>query len=73
MSNKELPVELHKPILINFEKEKVHSLFIDNMWGTDLADMQLISKFKKRFWFLSCIIDIYSKYAWVAPLKYKKG
>ena len=49
MSNKELPVELHKPILINFEKEKVHSLFIDNMWGTDLADMQLISKFKKRF------------------------
>ena len=35
--------------------------------------MQLISKFKKRFQFLLCAIDIYSKYAWVVPLKYKKG
>ena len=35
--------------------------------------MQLISKFNKRFRFLLCIIDIYSKYAWVFPLKDKKG
>ena len=31
--------------------------------------MQLISKFNKRFRFLSCVIDIFSKYAWVVPLK----
>ena len=33
--------------------------------------MQLISKFNKRF--LLCIIDIFSKYAWVVLLKDKKG
>ena len=35
--------------------------------------MQLISKFNKRFRFLLCVIDIFSKYAWVVPLKGKKG
>ena len=35
--------------------------------------MQLISKFNKGFRFLLCIIDIFSKYSWVAPLKDKKG
>ena len=35
--------------------------------------MQFISKFNKEFRFLLCVIDIYSKYAWVVPLKDKKG
>ena len=35
--------------------------------------MQSISKFNKGFRFLSCVIDIFSKYAWVVPLKDKKG
>ena len=35
--------------------------------------MQLISKFNKGFGFLLCVIDIFSKYAWVVPLKDKKG
>ena len=35
--------------------------------------MQLISKFNKGFRFLLCIIDIFSKYARVIPLKDKKG
>ena len=35
--------------------------------------MQLISKFNKRFRFLLCVIDTFSKYAWVVPLKDKKG
>ena len=34
--------------------------------------MQLLSKFNKGLRFLLCAIDIYSKYAWVIPLKYKK-
>ena len=71
--NKELAEELHKPIIIKFNKRKVHSPFIENIWGANLADMQLISKFNKGFRFLLCIIDIYSKYAWVIPLKDKKG
>ena len=35
--------------------------------------MQLISKFNKGFRFLLCVIDIFSKYAWVVPLKDNKG
>ena len=35
--------------------------------------MQLISKFNKGFRFLLCVIYIFSKYAWVVPLKDEKG
>ena len=35
--------------------------------------MQLIRKFSKGFSFLLCVIDIFSKYAWVVPLEDKKG
>ena len=69
ISNKELAEELHKPIIRNFNKRKVHSPFIDNIWGEDLADFQLISKFNKGFRFLLCVIDIYSNYTWVIALK----
>ena len=51
----------------------MHLSFIDNIWGADLADMQLISKFNNGFRFFLCIIDIYSRYAWVNTLKDKKG
>ena len=34
--------------------------------------MQLISKFNKGLWILLCVIDIYSKYAWVIPLEVEK-
>ena len=70
--NKELAEELYKPIIRNFRKRKARSPFIDSIWDTDLADMQFISKFNKGFRFLLCVIDIYSKYAWVIPLKDKK-
>ena len=60
ISNKELAEELHKTIIRTFNKSKVHSAFIDNIWGPDLADIQLISKFNKGFKFLLCALDIYS-------------
>ena len=46
---------------------------MDNIWGEDQADMQLINKLIRGFIFLLCFIDIYSKYAWVTVLKDKKG
>ena len=73
ISKKELAEEIHKPIIRNFNKTKVRLLFIDNIWGADLADMQLISKFNEVFRFLLCVIQIYSKYVWVIPLKDMKG
>ena len=51
---------------------KVHSLFIDNIYGAHFADMQLISKFNKGFRFYLCVFDIYSKNAWVILLKDQK-
>ena len=67
--NIQLADERHKPIIRKIKKRKVYSSFRDNIWGADLADMQLLSKFNKGFRFLLCVIVIYSKYAWVIPLK----
>ena len=65
--------ELNKPIIKKNWKRRVCSSFKDNIWGVDLADIQLISKFHKGTRFLLCVIDIFSNYAWVVPLKNKKG
>ena len=69
ISNKELAEELHKPIIRKFDKRKVHSPFIDKIWGEDLADMELISEFNKGFRFLLCVIDIYSICSWFIAFK----
>ena len=58
-------------VLENFKKEKYNGLL--QTIFVDLTDMQLISKFNKRFKFSLCVIDIYSKCAQVIRLKYKKG
>ena len=68
-----LPDELHKPVIKKFNKRKVYSQFKDNIWGVDLADMKLLSKQNKGIKYLLCAIDLYSKYAFVVPLKDKKG
>ena len=54
--------------LLKTLKKKVYSGFKDNIWGANLADLQLISKFNKGFRFLLCLIDSFSKYAWVIML-----
>ena len=50
----------------------MYSSFKGNIWGVDLADMQLISKHNKGIRYVLCVIDLFSKYAWVVPLKDKK-
>ena len=50
--NQELTGELHKSIVRKFEKPKVCSSFIDNIWGADLADMKLKNKLDKGIRFL---------------------
>ena len=65
-------MNLHKPIR-KFNKRKVYSSFKDNIWGVDLADMQLRSKNNKEIRYLLCAIDLFSKYVFVVPLKGTKG
>ena len=65
--------ELHKPVIKKFNKRKVFSQFKDNIWGVDLADMQSLSRKNKSIKYLLCVIDLFSKYAFIVPLKDKKG
>ena len=51
----------------------MYSSFRDNIWGEDLADMQSLSKYNKGIRYLLCAIDLFSKYAWVIPIKDKKS
>ena len=52
----------------------MHWSFKYNIWDADLADMQLISKYNKGIRYLICdMFDLFSKYAFVVPLKDKRG
>ena len=73
VSNVKLADELHKPVIKKFSKRKVYSSFKDNIWGVDLADMQMLSRQNKGIKYLLYVIDLFSKYAFVVPLKDKKG
>ena len=70
--NYQLTNELHKPIIRKFKKGIVYSSFRDNIWVVDLADMQSLSKYNKGTKYLLFAIDLFSKYAWVIPIKDKK-
>ena len=63
--------ELHKPVIKKFNKRKVYSQFKDNIWGVDLAVMQSLSRKNKGVKYLLCVIELFSKYAFVVPLKKK--
>ena len=65
--------ELHKSVIKKFNKRKVYSQIEDDIWGVDLADMQSLSRKNKGITYLLYAIDLYSKYAFVIPLKDKKG
>ena len=72
MQNQQSTEEFHRPTIRQFEKRKVHSSFKDNIWGADLSDMLLINKYNKGYQFLLSVINIFSKYGFVVPLKNKK-
>ena len=73
IQNEKLAEILHKLIIRKFEKMKSILIFLDNIWGAVLTDMQLISTFNKGIRFLLCLIDMFSKYAWVISFKDKKN
>ena len=64
----ELANDLHKLIIRKFKKRKVYSSFRDRIWGVHLADMESLSKYNKGI-----KQQLFSQYAWVVPLKDKKG
>ena len=63
LQNSQLVNELHKPIVRKLKKTKVYFYFKGNIWGADLADIQLMSKHNKGIRYLLCVGDLFSKYA----------
>ena len=51
---------------------KVHAMFKGNIWVADIAYMGSLSSYNCGVENLSCVIDVFTKYAWVKPLKNKK-
>ena len=64
---------LHKPVRRRFEKRAVFAKQVDDIWAADLVDMSPFSRSNKRYKYLLTVIDVYSKYGWIVPLKTKTG
>ena len=47
--------------------------FKDNIWAADLAEMGSLSSQNRHIKYSLCVIDVFTKYAWVKPLKDRKG
>ena len=73
MPNYQIANELHKPIIRKFKRRRYYSSLRYSIWGVDLAYIQSLSKYNRGITYLFCAIDIFSKYAWVFPLKDKRG
>ena len=69
----QLADELHKPVRRRFENRHVFVKQIDDIWAADLVDMSSFSGTNKGYNFLLTVIDVYSKYGWIVPLKTKTG
>lgn len=67
----ELADELHKMVRRKFQKRKVVSNQVDEIWAADLVEMQSFAKRNNGIRYLLMIIDIFSKYGWIIPLKTK--
>ena len=71
--NYQLANELRRQIIRKLKRQKVYSSFRDDLWGLDLGDIQSLSKYNEGIKYLLCAIDLFSTYAWVVPLKDKRG
>ena len=71
--NEELAQELHKPVIKKFKRRKLCVRLKDNIWAAVLAEIGSLSSKNRGVKYLLCVIDVFTKYAWVKPLKDKKA
>ena len=69
----QLADELHKPVRKRFQKLSVFAKQVDDIWTADLVDMSPYSRSNSGYKYFLTVIDIFSKYGWIVPLKTKSG
>ena len=70
--NEQIAKKLHKPVIKKVKRRKVYARFKDNIWAGDLSEIESLFSRNKSVKYLLCVIDVFTKYAWVKPLKDKK-
>ena len=68
-----LAKEVFSPQITKFRRESIIPLYKDETWSADLIDKSSLSKYKHNYKIILTVIDIFTKYAWVIPLKNKSG
>ena len=71
--NEELSQDLYKPVVKKFNERKVYANYKNNIWAADLAKMGFLSSKNCGVKYLSCVIDVFTKYGWIKPLKVRKA
>lgn len=64
---------LHKPLKKKYKRSPTLVAGIDHQWQADLSDLSSLAKKNDGYRYLLCVIDVFSKYAWVIPIKDKTG
>ena len=67
------PYSLHKPVRRRFQRNHIVSAGIDDVWMADLIDVVKFAEWNKGYRYILLVIDTFSKYVWVQPLKRKNG
>ena len=65
--------ELHKPVWKRFQKRSVFAKQVDDIWTADIVDLSPYSRSNSGYKYLFTVIDVFSKYGWIVPLKSKTG
>ena len=68
-----LSYTLHKPSRRNFKRNKIYAPEIDSLWEADLAFVQDLAKENDGVNYLLVVIDVFSKFLWVRPMKNKNA
>ena len=65
--------ELYKPVTRKYQRRRVNVKGVEEIWAADLIDMQAFSKDNNGIKYLLTLIDVFSKFVWIVPLKRKPG
>lgn len=64
-------VTLHKLPKYKFKRDHYTVFGIDHLWEIDLCDMQSFAQYNNGYKFILSVIDVFSKFGWMVPLKNK--